>query len=194
MHDFLLGMHGFGMITSPAVVAAFDLGRFRKLVDLGGATGHLTIACCERYPQMRGVVFDLPRVAALAREQIAQSPAASRIEVAGGDFFSDELPAADLYAVGRILHDWTEPKIALLLQRIFDRLPAGGGILIAEKLLHDDGVGPLHVNMQSLNMLVCTEGKERTIGDYRRLLEAAGFHSVEGRRTGAPIDAMLALK
>src|SRR5262249_26514964 len=34
-HEFLLGMHGYGLISSPAVVAAFDLGRFRRLVDLG---------------------------------------------------------------------------------------------------------------------------------------------------------------
>ena len=33
---FLTGMHGFGMLSSPAVVRAFDLSRFRHLVDLGG--------------------------------------------------------------------------------------------------------------------------------------------------------------
>src|SRR5215472_1487518 len=41
MRDFLMGMHGFGMLTSPKVVATFDLSRFHRLVDLGGATGHL---------------------------------------------------------------------------------------------------------------------------------------------------------
>jgi acetylserotonin N-methyltransferase len=48
--------------------------------------------------------------------------------------------------------------------------------------------------MQSLNMLVCTEGKERTLGEYRALLEAAGFVNVQARRTGAPLDAVLAVK
>jgi hypothetical protein len=41
-------------------------------------------------------------------------------------------------------------------------------------------------------MLVVTEGKERTLGEYRALLEAAGFREVEGRVTGAPLDAVLA--
>jgi acetylserotonin N-methyltransferase len=59
---FVQGMHGFGMLSSASVVTAFDLSRFRHLCDLGGATGHLTIAACERYPQLRGTVFDLPRV------------------------------------------------------------------------------------------------------------------------------------
>jgi acetylserotonin N-methyltransferase len=194
MRDFLLGMHGFGMLTSPKVAAAFDLGRFRRMADLGGATGHLTIACCERYPELRGMVFDLPQVIALAREQVARSAAAARIEVMAGDFFEDELPEADLYAIGRILHDWTEAKIARLLGRIFERLPAAGGLLIAEKLLHEDGVGPVPANMQSLSMLICTEGKERPLSDYARLLRSAGFRTVEGCRTGAPLDAILAIK
>src|SRR5271154_5426501 len=37
--DFLKGMHGSGRLGSPAVAAAFDLGRFRRLIDLGGASG-----------------------------------------------------------------------------------------------------------------------------------------------------------
>ncbi len=194
MRDFLLGMHGFGMLTSPAVVAAFDLGRFRRLVDLGGATGHLAIAACERYPGLRGVVFELPAVAPAAREQVSRSMARDRIEVAAGDFFEDELPDGDLFALGQVLHDWTEEKIARLLRRISERLPAGGGLLIAERLLNDDGVGPVPAAMQCLNMLICTEGKERSPAGYESLLRAAGFRDVEHRRTGTPRDAVLARK
>jgi acetylserotonin N-methyltransferase len=58
--DFLLGMHGMGMLSSPLVVRAFDLGRFQHLVDLGGATGHLALEACRRYPKLRASVFDLP--------------------------------------------------------------------------------------------------------------------------------------
>ena len=101
-------MHGYGLISSPQVVASFDLSRFRRLVDLGGATGHLTVAACERYPCLHGVVFDLPDAVPLAREMVAGSPVADRVTVQAGDFFTDPLPEADLFAVGRILHDWSE--------------------------------------------------------------------------------------
>jgi acetylserotonin N-methyltransferase len=191
---FLMGMHGYGLLSSPAVVASFDLSRFRRLVDLGGATGHLAIAACERYPALRAAVFDLPRVLEVARSEIDRSPVAARIELIAGDFFTGALPEADLFAVGRILHDWSEEKIHALLAKIHARLPQGGGLLIAEKLLEEDKSGPTWAHMQSLNMLVCTEGRERTLGEYRALLERAGFTRVEGRRTGAPLDAVLALK
>ena len=194
MRDFLMGMHGFGMLTSPRVVGAFDLSRFRRLVDLGGATGHLAIAACERYAELRAVVFDLPRATPLAQEQVAKSAAHQRIEVVAGDFFEDELPAADLYYVGRILHDWTEAKIERLLGRVFARLPEGGALLIGEKLLEEDGVGPLAASMQSLNMLIVTEGRERSLSEYAGLLRRVGFGAVEAQRTGAALDAILAAK
>jgi acetylserotonin N-methyltransferase len=194
MRDFLMGMHGFGMLTSPRVVGAFDLSRFRRLVDLGGATGHLAIAACERYAELRAVVFDLPRATALAQEQVAKSAAQQRIEVVAGDFFEDELPEADLYYVGRILHDWTEARIERLLGRVFARLPEGGALLIGEKLLEEDGVGPLAASMQSLNMLIVTEGRERSLSEYAALLRRVGFGAVEGKRTGAALDAILAAK
>jgi len=194
MHEFLMGMHGFGMITSPEIVQCFDLSRFTHLCDLGGATGHLPIAACERYPTLRATVFDLPHALELAREIISGSKVADRIAIVGGDFFVDPLPAADLYALGRILHDWDEPKIRLLLKRIYDALPPGGGLLIGEKLISEDRDGPRWAMMQSLNMLVCTEGRERSASEYRSLLQEAGFGSVSHATTDVPLDAVLAIK
>jgi len=191
---FLKGMHGLGVLSSPKVVGAFDLSRFQKLADLGGATGHLAITACERYPDLHAVVFDLPQVIEAARTQVAKSMAARHIQLLSGDFFRDELPEADLFAMSRIVHDWPEDKISALLAKIYQRLPANGGVLLAEKLLNEDKSGPTSAQMQSLNMLVCTEGKERTLGEYRKLLQAAGFQNVQGRMTGSPLDAVLAIK
>jgi len=189
MREFLLGMHGYGVMNSPRVVAAHDLSRFRRLVDLGGATGHLAMAAADRYPNLQVAVFDLPPVIAHARRFVD-----GRVELIAGDFFTDELPSADLYSLGRILHDWSESKIRSLLEKIHRRLPAGGGLLIAEKLLLPDKSGPLHAHLQSLNMLVCTDGKERTVAEYEALLKEAGFAEVRGGATGAILDALLALK
>lgn len=192
--EFLMGMHGFGLISSPAVAAAFDLSGFRRLVDLGGATGHLAIEACKRYPGLRAAVFDLAGVIPVTKEYVERAGLADRIEMIAGDFFRDPLPEADLFSLGRILHDWSEDKIRLLLKKIVDRLPPGGALLIAERLLSEDKTSPAHALTQSLNMLVCTEGKERTLAEYAALLHAAGFSSVKGAHAGGPVDAILATK
>ncbi len=192
--DFLGGMDGYGQLSSPAVVAAFDLGRFHRLVDLGGATGHLALAACARYPHAQAAVFDLPGVLAITREYLQRSPHGNRVELMAGDFFTDPLPEADLFALGRIVHDWSEDKIRRLLKKVWEKLPKGGALLVAEKLLDDDKTGPLPALMQSLSMLVCAEGKERTLAEYTALLREAGFTLVEGKVTDAPLDAILATK
>lgn len=195
MQDFLQGMDGFGKLSSPVVVCAFDLSRFTRFVDLGGATGHLAIAACERYPEMTAILFDLPRVIDAVGPRISLSSAASRIEVGRGDFFRpEELPQGDLFGLGRILHDWPDDKVSGLLRSIHQRLSPGGGILLAEKLLQEDKTGPVSAQLQSLNMLVCTEGRERTLGEFRALLESAGFTDIRGHVTGAPLDAVFAVK
>jgi acetylserotonin N-methyltransferase len=192
--EFLMGMHGYGLISSPEVVAAFDLGKYRCLVDLGGATGHLAIAACQRSPHLRAVVFDLPDVLPLAQEIVGGSGVADRIQIVAGDFFVDTLPHGDLYALGRVLHDWTQEKIIRLLRRVFEHLRSGGAVLIAEKLLEEDKRGPRWAQMQNLNMLTCTEGKERTLSEYEELLRQVGFDEVLGCRTSSPLDAVLATK
>ncbi len=194
LREFLLGMHGQGLLSSPRVVEAFDLAPFRRLVDLGGATGHLAVAACKRYPQLKAAVFDLPRALPLAREYVDASGMNDRVEVIGGDFFADPLPDADLYSLGRILHDWSEDKAVLLLDKILDKLPSGGALLVAEKLLTADRSGPTWASMQDLGMLLYTEGRERTFEEYRKLLEQAGFRNIEQRTVAAPLDALLARK
>jgi acetylserotonin N-methyltransferase len=139
----------------------------------------LAEAVRERYPQMQAQVFDLPEVAKLYPGTMA------------GDFFNDPLPEADLYAVGRILHDWSDEKIYRLLSKIYAALPESGGLLIAEKLLEP---GYVAAHTQSLNMLIATEGRERSATEYEALLRSAGFSAVDSRVTGAYLDAVLAIK
>jgi acetylserotonin N-methyltransferase len=189
MRTFLTGLHGFGMLSSPQAIAAHDLSAVRHFVDLGGGTGHLALAFLERYPGARATVFDLPQVIPLTQEMTR-----NRVETIAGDFFTDPLPPADCYAVARILHDWSPPKIHRLLTRIHAALPEGGLLLIAEMLVNPEKTGPERALLQSLNMLTCTEGQERTAGEYAALCQTAGFRETRAVITGAPVDAVLAIK
>lgn len=189
MRTFLTGLHGLGMLSSPQAIAAHDLSPVQHFVDLGGGTGHLALAFLDRYPNARATVFDLPQVIPLTREITA-----NRVQTVAGDFFADPLPPADCYAVARILHDWSLPKIQTLLAKIHAALPPGGRLLICEMLLNPDRTGPARAMMQSLNMLTCTEGQERTAAEYDALCRAAGFSSTAAVVTGSPVDAVLAIK
>ncbi|XP_029786523.1 acetylserotonin O-methyltransferase isoform X3 [Suricata suricatta] len=112
----------------------------------------------------------------------------------GGDFFKDPLPEADLYILARVLHDWSDERCSHLLTCIHGACRPGGGVLVIESLLDADGRGPLTTQLYSLNMLVQTEGRERTPAQYAALLAPAGFRDARCRRTGGLYDAILARK
>jgi acetylserotonin N-methyltransferase len=194
MKEFISGMHGIGLLTSPTLASAFDLSRFRHLVDIGGATGHLAVAACQVYPRLRATVFDLSPVCQVAQEYIVEACLQDRIQTQAGNFFTDPLPDGDLFTLARILHDWNDEKVYFLLRKCFERLPLGGAILICEKFLDEEKDGPVSAALQSLNMLVATEGKERTAGEYRSILQNIGFGVVEAKRTGKYLDVALAVK
>lgn len=42
-----------------------------------------------------------------------------------GDFFTGEIPTADLYVLARIIHDWPEEKCLTLLKKIYDMCAPG---------------------------------------------------------------------
>ncbi len=194
LKDFINGMHGVGLLASSTLVTSFDLSPFEHLVDLGGATGHLAIAACQAYPRLKATVYDLAEVCQVAEEYIAKAGLQHRIQTQGANFFADPLPGADLYVLGRILHDWKEDKIDFLLRKCFDHLPPAGGILICEKFLNEERDGPISAALQSLNMLVVTEGKERTASEYEALLRSGGFSVIQAKKTGKYLDVILAWK
>jgi hypothetical protein len=164
------------------------------MVDLGGATGHLVIAACRRYPQMTACVFDLPSVTPVAQRAIAEEGLSERIDTVDGDFFRDDLPQADIYGFGRILHDWSDELVRFLLKKTYECLPSGGAVLICEHILNERKDGPATALLQSMNMLVVAQGRERSASEYEALVREAGFSSFQFQVAGGPVDAMLAVK
>uniref|UniRef100_A0A8C6NMF4 Acetylserotonin O-methyltransferase n=1 Tax=Nothobranchius furzeri TaxID=105023 RepID=A0A8C6NMF4_NOTFU len=158
-----------------------------------GCTGALAKHFTSAYPECNVTIFDLPKVACTARQHFVNE-ADQRIRFHEGDFFKDPLPAADLYMLARILHDWTDERCIELLSRIYKACKPGGSVLLVEALLNEDGSGPLTVQLYSLNMLVQAEGRERTAAQYTTLLAGAGFTNIQHRLTGRLYDVVLGHK
>jgi len=187
--DFCSGMNGLGLLSSPTIAGLYDLSPFTHMIDLGGCTGHLAAAVKARYPSMCVTVFDYPTVVERARED-----AGPGIEFVAGDFGQDELPSADLIALGRILHSRSDSDAIALLRKLYERLPAGGGVLIVERFL-DGATDRVDAHMNSLHMLVSTRGgSERTAAAYISMLKAAGFSASPPRVAPRVVDAILGRK
>ena len=90
---------------------------FEVVADIGGSHGDLLLSMLERHPGTRGVLFDLPHTVAQAEAAVHASPHAERVEIVGGSFF-EKVPAADLYLLKQILHDWSDEECVHILKSI----------------------------------------------------------------------------
>jgi|SRR5215211_4173669 len=188
LRAFLAGMAGATTPVAAALCEVFDFGAAHCLLDVGGASAALATTVLQANPQLRGISFDLPVVAPVARESVADAGLADRLAVVSGDMFRDPLPGgADVISLSWILHDWDDTQALALLQRCHAALEPGGAMLVVEALLDDDGTGPAAAAELSLTMLVATQGgRERSASEYLALLRAAGFVRPQVRRMQNP--------
>jgi hypothetical protein len=150
-----------------ALLSAFDFTRYGVVADVGGGRGHVLAAVLAAAPAAQGILFDQPAV-------VADLPPQPRMIVKSGDFFSDPLPAADAYILGRVLHNWDDGHAQAILRAIRNVAPAHAELLVLEAMI-PDGPEPHPSKILDLVMLTFTSGRERTRQDYEVLLAAGGF-------------------
>lgn len=152
----------------------YDLGHCSVIADLGGGDGTLLATVLPRYPEMRGVLLDLPHVVAGAPARLEAAGVADRCDVVPGSFFETVPPGCDVYVLKSILHDWDDDAALQILQRIRGTISPTSMVLIVERLV-DEREPSVIAAMSDLNMMVNTGGRERSIEQWRALAGAAGF-------------------
>jgi SAM-dependent methyltransferase len=159
-----------------AQLAAEEWRGDETVVDVGGGNGALLVALLERRPDLRGIVFDLPHVAAEAEERIRAAGLADRCQAVAGNFFDGVPEGGDVYILSHILHGYEHDRARDVLQRVRQAIADDGRLLI-----HDGVVAaPNEPGLKLMDLLMLTlGGRERTEGEWRALLPAGGFELVE---------------
>ena len=145
-----------------------DTTGVKLAVDVGGATGSLLHLLQLANPTLRGIIFDRPNIVDDAVAHTALRGLAERTDVVGGDFF-EAVPAADLYLLKFILHDWDDENCVKILSRCREAMLPGGRLAVIELVLgklSDPGFGAL----MDMNMLAASSGQERSLDEYDALL------------------------
>ena len=170
--------------SAPAVAEAYDFGRFRQLVDIAGGHGLLLGTILQRYPSVRGILFDLPPVIAGARGTLASFGLDGRCQAIGGDFFQAVPEGADAYMLKHIIHDWNDEKSVAILRNVRKAMDTTGRLLLVEQVIAS-GNEPSFGKWLDLEMLVIPGGRERTADEYRALYAGAGFQLAQIHPTAA---------
>ncbi len=162
---------------------------------MGGATGLLCIEVAKQHAHLRCTSFDPPPVEPIARRHIAEAGFSDRIQTAGGDFFRDPLPKADVITMGMILHDWNLEKKMHLIRAAYDALPAGGALVAIEAIIDDARRENVLGLLMSLNMLIeFGDAFDYSAADFRQWCAEAGFQRFDSIHLAGPSSAVVAYK
>jgi SAM-dependent methyltransferase len=177
LEEFGAVVEAHSAVANRGVLERYDFGGIRKLVDVGAGFGRLMTQVLERYPELRGVVFDLPAVVEAAPRQlpVRNADVARRLSYMAGDMFAD-VPAADAYVLKFIFHDWDDEKCARLLANVCARLERGGRVIAVDTVLPPLGdTSDVPSKLLDVNMMLMLPGKERTRVEWEALYRNAGL-------------------
>src|SRR5262245_22179918 len=97
--------------------AAYDFSAAKRVCDVGGGFGQLLPPLLHAHPELRGVVYDLPRCADGSRELMAEEGLADRCSFQAGDFFESVPSGADVNLIKSVIHDWDDARSRTILSR-----------------------------------------------------------------------------
>jgi hypothetical protein len=189
---FNRAMSSFSGIATNAVIEAYDFTGIETIVDIAGGHGRVLCGILDANPKMRGILFDLPHVIAGAREQVATSAAAERVELVDGDFFASVPKGADAYIMKHIIHDWDDERALTILKNIKQAMNPNGRVLLVEAVIAD-GNNQDFGKLLDIEMLVSPGGKERTADEYKELFARAGLKMTRIVPTKSPYSVIEAV-
>jgi hypothetical protein len=166
----------FAWVTAALRDGMFDGYRLPEgtvVADIGGADGSMMARLLANEPDRRGIVFDQPEVVTAAEKTLVDHNLADRVQTVAGDFF-ESVPAADVYILSFILHDWNDEDCRRILRNIAGAANPGARLVIVEAII-PPGDEPHPAKVIDLTMLAMNNGRERTAAEYTALLDSSQF-------------------
>ena len=149
--------------------------------QVGGSTGHASIALAQAFPKLAFTVQDLPIVIGRATSSPLPPALVGRIRFTPHDFFQPQPPSSSLASVFLLrLIVQNHPKSAAqtILRNVASVMKPGALILLNNCILPDPGTVGIRSEAlersKSLFMMQAMNGGDRGEAEFRELVEGAG--------------------
>lgn len=164
-------------LVAEDVLRQVSFAGIRRLMDVGGGSGAFVSAVATAYPKLSFDLFDLPAVVPEAKRRLGEAELLKRVTLHPGSFREDPLPnsGADAISLIRVLYDHSDTTVQGLLAKVYDALPPGGRLIVAEPMGGGDtpdAAGDVYFAFYTLAM---GTGRARSAKRIAALCEAAGF-------------------
>ncbi|KAL1226120.1 Flavone 3'-O-methyltransferase 1 [Cardamine amara subsp. amara] len=170
------GMSNHSTISMKKILETYKgFDGLTSLVDVGGATGATLKMIVSKYPNLKGINFDLPHV-------IKDAPSYTGIEHVGGDMFVS-VPKGDAIFMKWICHARSDERCLKILKNCHDAIPENGKVIVAECILSETIDSSLLTkqafHVDCIMLAHSREGVERTEKAFEAMAKGSGFHGIK---------------
>jgi hypothetical protein len=191
---FLNGMTAGSLLSAQVLARKFPWNRYGTFLDVGTAEGCVPVEIASVHPHLKGAGFDLPCLEDAFTCYVRKHGLSDRLRFYPGDFLADLLPGADVFIMGRILHNWDPSTRTMLLEKTYRAISPGGALIVYDPLI-DEGRRQPHGLLSSLNMLIETSGgSEYTAAECENWMVEAGFRNIRVEPLGDMHVAVIGTK
>uniref|UniRef100_A0A3Q7H4X1 O-methyltransferase C-terminal domain-containing protein n=1 Tax=Solanum lycopersicum TaxID=4081 RepID=A0A3Q7H4X1_SOLLC len=147
----------------------------KETIDVGGGLGISLASIISKYPNIKGINFDLPHV-------IKDAPTYEGIEHVGGDMW-DSIPQGELIILKGVFHSLDDEDCVKILKYCWRALPNDGKVVVIEQIqpeYPETNLLSKHLFTLDISMMIMFHGgKERTKQQFEDLAKQAGFTSIK---------------
>ncbi len=189
---FNQGMANVASMLAYAVLMAYDFAGISSIVDIGGGQGEFLETILQFNPDIGGTVFDTASTIQRAKRQRSNNAWGRRCSYVTGDFFTSVPQGADAYLLCGVIHDWDDSRAVTILRNCRKAMTKNSRVLLVDMIVPDAAFASFS-KFLDLNMLVMNGGRERTIAEFRALLNAADYTLTRIVPTMAPQSVIEAI-
>ena len=180
LRAFIRGIDAGAGATARRLHKDYALDSRRHLLDAGGGAGGLALALCGLCPGLQATVAELPSVATITRECVAEAAADARVQVIEADLIAGP-PAGryDLATLRAVLQVLSAREAQRVVTHVAAALEPGGELFVIGRMLDDSRLSPpeaVAVNVMFLN--VYEHGQAYTEREYRAWFSDAGLQQI----------------
>jgi SAM-dependent methyltransferase len=190
---FSEGVEALSAGAAHALAGAYDFGRHRRLLDVGGGTGSFLVAMLSAHPGLEGTLLDVPEVAAIAAPKLAASPVAERVTVAAGNALEDALPGGhDVVLLSHVVHYYFPDQVVDLVRRVRAAVEPGARLILVDFWTDPTHTRPLPAALMAGEFLAAVGGDVYSAHEMNGWLAEAGWRPIEKLPLAGPQSAIVA--
>jgi predicted O-methyltransferase YrrM len=177
---------GTALIATRIVSQQPEFPTMRRMLDVGGGPGIVAMAIVDSHPFMKGVIFEQPAMAEVAKEYVSDFGMQDRMEVVSGNFLTDALEGSyDLIWASFCLY-FAKHHLDDTINKILEALEPGGIFISLHEGLKEEGTKPEILVLPNLATNMKGQDLAFESGEIAESMRRCGFTDVIKRPEESP--------